>query len=204
MRGKIFLLASFFLLVSGNLFAGGKFHYGTGEGAGVQVSLPLQKEVYRVRHVIDGDTLELENGERVRYIGIDTPEPRRREGDRWVEEPEPYAEEATQANRKLLEGKKVRLEFDQKHRDEFGRLLAYVYVRLPFFGEARYDGEVVLDSHEIFVNAYLIQKGLAKPFPIPPNLRYAERFEGLALRAKKQGLGLWTEKEKENSYARER
>ena len=175
--------------------ARGKFYYGTGEGGGVAVSLPLRRDEFRVRHVIDGDTIELSNGEKVRYIGIDAPEERRRRGDRWVYDPEPYAEKATRENRKLVEGKKVRLEFDAEKRDKYGRLLAYVYTRIGFFGNAGYDGEVILDSHEIFINAYLVQKGLARPLSIPPNTRYADRFRHLALNAQKEGVGF---------YARER
>ena len=187
-----------FLLLFGvveSAVASGKFSYGTGEGGSVSVSLPVGKEEFRVRHVTDGDTLELENGEKIRYIGMDAPEERHRVREKWVYDPEPYAEEATRENRKLVEGKKVRLEFDREKRDRFGRLLAYVYVRIGLLGDARYDGEVLLDSHEIFVNAYLVQKGLAKPLKIPPNTRYADRFEKLALKAKQKGLGL---------YARER
>ena len=193
-----FLVALGYLILTGpdTAFARGKFYYGSGEGGGVAVSLPLGRESeFHVRHVIDGDTIELDNGEKVRYIGIDAPEERHRLGNEWVYDPEPYAEEAARENRKLVEGKKVRLEYDEEKRDKYGRLLAYVYVRIRFFGNARYDGEVILDSHEIFVNAYLIQKGFAKPLLIPPNIRYADRFKKLALKAQKQGVGL---------YARER
>lgn len=196
MKCRIFLFVLLFLATAAApSAAGGKFYYGSNEGGGVAVSLPLREGLFRVRHVTDGDTLELENGEKVRYIGIDTPSVRRREDERWVEDPEPFAKEATEENRKLVEGKKVRLEFDQEKRDRFGRLLAYVYVRIGFFGNASYDGEVFLDSHEIFMNAYLIQKGLARPLSVPPNSRYRERFEKLAREAKQKGLGL---------YARER
>ena len=199
MRGKnrLFVFTLFLLLswTAGSAVASGKFYYGTGEGGGVSVSLPPGKEEFRVRHVTDGDTLELENGEKVRYIGIDTPEERHRVGEKWVYDPEPFAEEATRENRRLVGGKKVRLEFDREKKDKFGRLLAYVYVRIGLLGNASYDGEVLLDSHEIFVNAYLVQKGLARPLKIPPNTRYADRFEHLALKAKQKGLGL---------YARER
>ena len=197
-RNKTFIVAwVFFLFATEPVFASGKFHYGSGEGAGLQLSIPLEKgNRARVRHVIDGDTLELENGEKVRYIGIDTPEERRRVGKEWVYDPEPFSEEAVQENRTLVEGKKVRLEFDVQQRDKFGRLLAYVYVPIGFFGDARYDGEVRLDSHEIFVNAYLVQKGLARPLPIPPNTRYAQRFEKLTQEARRQGFGLWRGKER--------
>ncbi len=138
-----------------------------------------EEEASLVRTVTDGDTIELENGEKVRYLGIDTPEMMRRVGTAWVYDPKPYAEEATRENRALVEGKKVRLEFDQVKRDRFGRLLAYVYVRMGALAE------------EIFVNAHLIRKGLAKPLSIPPNTRYAEHFEKLALQAEREGLGLW-------------
>jgi len=171
--------------------AGGKFYYGTDEGAAVQVSLPLGEERIRVQEVTDGDTIRLENGERVRYIGIDTPEERHRVGNDWVYDPEPFAVEATEENRRLVEGKKVRLEFDEQKRDRFGRLLAYVYAPIGLFGSAAYDGEVRLDSHEIFVNAHLLQQGLAKPLPIPPNMRYTRLFKRLAQKAKENHLGLW-------------
>lgn len=74
---------------------------------------------YQVSKVIDGDTIELSNGERVRYIGINTPE--FRNGI-----PDPYAQEAYEANKKLVEGKEVRLELDVQERDKYGRILAYV------------------------------------------------------------------------------
>lgn len=195
MRGRnrlfVFILFLFLSWTAESAVASGKFYYGTGEEGGVSVSLPVGKEEFRVRHVTDGDTLELENGEKVRYIGVDTPEERHRVGERWVYDPKPYAEEATRENRGLVEGKKVRLEFDREKRDKFGRLLAYVYVRITLLGDASYDGEVLLDSHEIFVNAYLVQKGLARPLKIPPNTRYADRFEKLALKAKRQGVGVY-------------
>ncbi|MFH1858404.1 MAG: thermonuclease family protein [Candidatus Omnitrophota bacterium] len=190
-KKQFLFLAAVLLLTSGGAVAGGKFFYGTDEGTSFRVSIPLGKEEFRVRNVTDGDTLELENGKIVRYIGIDTPEERRRAGDGWVYDPEPYAREASRENRNLVQGKRVRLEWDEVRRDGYGRLLAYVYVRIPFFGDASYDGEAFLDSHEIFVNAYLVQKGLARPLRIPPNTRYADRFEKLALEAKEQGLGLW-------------
>ena len=190
----LFLVAGSLIFLSVNALARGKFYYGTEEGGGAQISFPLGKEAFRVRNVIDGDTIELANGEKVRYLGIDTPEARHRAGGRWVYDPEPYAEEATKANRSLVQGKRVRLEFDQKKRDRFGRLLAYVYVRLGLLGDARYDGEVILESHEIFVNAYLVQKGLARPLSILPNTRYAARFEKLLLQAQRERLGLWSQK----------
>ena len=131
-----------------------------------------------VRLVVDGDTVELADGRRVRYLGIDTPEVRRRAGEGWVEDPEPMGREATEFNRRLVEGEPVRLEYDVQTHDRFGRLLAYVYVT-P-------DGE-----HEVMANAELLRAGLAQPLTIPPNVRHAERFRALAEEARRDRRGLW-------------
>ena len=69
-----------------------------------------------VREVIDGDTIVLHDGRKVRYLGINAPE-----------NGQPYAREATNFNRRLVSGLPVRLEFDQVREDRHGRLLAYVY-----------------------------------------------------------------------------
>ena len=67
-------------------------------------------KTYLVRDVIDGDTIELAGGKRVRYLGIDTPETTRRVGDQWLYYPEPYAQEAKDLNRSLVLNQMVRLE----------------------------------------------------------------------------------------------
>jgi micrococcal nuclease len=127
----------------------------------------------RVGHVVDGDTIELTNGQMVRYIGIDTPEVRRKEGEQWVEDPEPYAREATAANRRLVDGQTIRLEYDVERLDRYGRLLAYVYVG------------------EQMVNAALLEQGAAQLLTIPPNIKYVDRFRGLAAEARAAQRGLW-------------
>ena len=76
-----------------------------------------------VVRVIDGDTVELENGDRVRYLGIDTPETVHT--DKPVE---CYGPEASQRNKELVEGKMVRLLKDGPDRDDYGRFLRYVFV----------------------------------------------------------------------------
>ncbi|GAG19155.1 unnamed protein product, partial [marine sediment metagenome] len=76
-----------------------------------------------VTRVIDGDTIEIQGGERVRYIGIDTPET-----VHPLEPVEYFGQEATEKNRELVEGKRVRLEKDVEDRDEYGRLLQYVWL----------------------------------------------------------------------------
>ena len=126
-----------------------------------------------VRRVVDGDTVELSDGQLVRYIGIDAPEVHRREPSGWVMDPEPMAREATEFNRRLVEGRRVQLSYDVQTRDRFGRLLAYVTI----------DG--------VMVNEELLREGFAQLLTIPPNVKYAERFRQLAEEARRQSKGLW-------------
>ena len=78
---------------------------------------PGNLESATVAEVVDGDTIELTDGRRVRYIGINTPE-----------RDQPYYREATEANRQLVAGQAVQLEFDQDTFDQYGRTLAYIWV----------------------------------------------------------------------------
>lgn len=115
-----------------------------------------------VTHIIDGDTIEIEGGYKVRYIGIDTPE-----------KGEPYYLKATEANRSLVEGKEIRLEKDVEDKDEYGRLLRYVWV----------------DS--IMVNAELVRLGYAYSYSYPPNLKYQSYFLQMEEEAREHKRGLW-------------
>ncbi|MBI3323170.1 MAG: thermonuclease family protein [Candidatus Omnitrophica bacterium] len=126
-----------------------------------------------VRRVIDGDTIELRDGRLVRYIGVDAPEVRRRAGEEWVEDPEPFGFEAKDANRRWVEGRSVRLEYDVQTHDRYGRLLAYVFV----------DGRMV--------NAALLEEGYAQLLTIPPNVKYAEPFRRFVQEARAAHRGLW-------------
>jgi micrococcal nuclease len=124
--------------------------------------------------VVDGDTIHVELGatrEKVRYIGIDTPEtkdPRR--------PVQCYGRQAADFNAQLVAGERVRLVRDVEPRDRYGRLLAYVYrVR---------DG--------LFVNAELARLGYAQPLSIAPDVRYAPRFAALARQARQAGRGMWS------------
>ena len=85
-------------------------------------------EQHLVRHVLDGDTIELANGDRVRLIGVDTPEFNRGR-------PEPFAEEATRFTAAMVQGKVVRLKFDRERLDKYRRVLAFVYVDDRFLNE---------------------------------------------------------------------
>lgn len=124
---------------------------------------------HQVVRVIDGDTILLSTGEKVRFIGVDTPEtvdPRK---------PVEYlGKEATEYNRKLVGSNKVRLEFDVQERDKYGRLLAYVY--LP-------DGT--------FVNAELVKNGYARVATYPPNVKHQDLFLKLEREARENNRGLW-------------
>jgi len=111
--------------------------------------------------------------EKVRYIGIDTPEvhhPTRGE--------EPGGRAATEINRSLVGDRPVRLEPDVQLRDRYGRLLAYVWVTRP-------------DGAELMVNAELVRLGYAQVLTVPPNVRHAELFRKLAAEAREQRRGLW-------------
>lgn len=133
-----------------------------------KVSLtPLQK-LYKVVEVIDGDTIVLENGEKVRYIGIDTSELNTERGD-----PECFALEAKKANERLVLGKKVKLEKDVSERDKYGRLLRYVYV------------------DDIFVNEYLVKQGYARAVSFPPDIKYQEKLLQAERQAREKNKGLW-------------
>ncbi|HXG14995.1 MAG TPA: thermonuclease family protein [Calidithermus sp.] len=134
-------------------------------GAGGRV---LDAEVVRV---VDGDTILVRLGERlekVRYIGIDTPEVHHPARGR-----EPGGVEATALNRALVEGRRVRLELDVQERDRYGRLLAYVWVG------------------DVLVNAELVRLGYAQVLTVPPNVRYQALFLRLQRDAREAGRGLW-------------
>ena len=127
----------------------------------------------QVLRVVDGDTIRVRldgHIERVRYIGVDTPES--------VKPGTPvqcFAKRAAAANAALVAGRSVRLVGDVEQRDRYGRLLAYVY-REP-------DGA--------FVNAALVRDGYARTLTIAPNVAHAHQLAQLAQTARRSGRGLW-------------
>jgi len=129
---------------------------------------PVEGTVVRV---VDGDTIHVKVGdyvEKVRYIGMNTPEihhPTKGE--------QPGGREAAEMNRRLVGGKRVRLELDVRSRDRYGRLLAYVWVG------------------ELMVNAELVRLGYAQVMTVPPNVRHQELFVKLQREAREAGRGLW-------------
>ena len=124
-----------------------------------------------VVRVIDGDTVEVRfrgGLERVRLIGVDTPE--------TVAPGEPvecFGREATAFTRRWLEGRRVRLELDVELRDRYGRLLAYVWAGGELFNEV------------------LVREGYAQVATFPPNVRYVDRFLAAQREARREGRGLW-------------
>ena len=126
-----------------------------------------------VTHVVDGDTIEIESGEKIRLLGVDTPEtvdPRRPVGC--------FGKEASNKLKSLLEGKRVYLEKDFSERDKYNRLLRFVYLPLE-------------NGEKLFVNDYLIREGFAKVLTMPPDVKFTERFLQAQTEARVNSRGLW-------------
>lgn len=122
----------------------------------------------RVVAVADGDTIRLENGDRVRYLGLDTPE---RGDDKTPRQA--FGAEAAGRNQQLVQGKTVRLEPDAEDRDRFGRLLRHVWVG------------------DELVAAALLRAGLGYAQLIPPNAKHRARLEAAQAEAQAERRGLW-------------
>lgn len=126
-----------------------------------------------VTKVIDGDTIEIEGGEKVRYLGVDTPE---------TKDPRKpvqcFGKEASNRNKNLVEGKRVFLEKDVTETDKYNRLLRFVYLPLE-------------DGTRLFVNDYLIREGYGHVLTIPPDVKYSEQFLDAQRKAREQKKGLW-------------
>ena len=116
----------------------------------------------KVVRVIDGDTIVIDDGNHVRYIGVDSPET-----------DEFYYSEATQMNIDLVDGKEVRLESDITDKDKYGRLLRYVY------------------AGDVFVNAEIVRQGCAWSTAYPPDVKYQVYFEALEKEARETKRGFW-------------
>lgn len=123
---------------------------------------------------VDGDTFWVVNekgqNEKIRLIGINTPEARRT----GRTEVEYFGKEASDYVKKILTGRKVRLEFDVQRYDRYKRTLAYVYLD---------DGR--------FLNALLVKEGYASVATFPPNVKYSEYFAKLEKEARTRKKGMW-------------
>lgn len=126
-------------------------------------------QTIKIIRVIDGDTVVTQNNQKVRLIGIDTPEvtinnPKKCLGDI-----------ATIKTKELLEGKYVILEKDISETDKYGRLLRYIW----------------LDNQ--LINKTLVQEGYAQVDTVKPDIKYKQTFIDAQNQAKSQDLGLWNE-----------
>jgi len=133
--------------------------------------------------VVDGDTIVVEGVGKVRLIGVDTPEtvhPRK--------PVEYYGKEASNFTKRMVEGKKVRLEYDWQRKDKYNRTLAYVYVMtndvrdMPEFKSRA--------SIELMLNAELIKQGYGHAYTKYP-FKYLEQFRGYEREARESRIGLW-------------
>lgn len=131
---------------------------------------------FTVKKIVDGDTFyiddETSKGTKIRLIGVDAPESRKT----FKKEIGYYGKEAKEYLKTLLDGKRVRLEYDLDRFDQYKRTLAYVYLE---------DGT--------FVNADLVKNGFAMVMTVPPNVKYADEFVKLQREARENGRGLWNE-----------
>lgn len=122
----------------------------------------------KVIKVLDGDTVELETGERLRYLGIDAPEIDKKLG-----------RQAKEFNSNLVLGRKVRIEFESVLYDKYDRLLGYVWI------------------DDTLVNERLVKEGLARVVIIPedPPLqpRYIDRLKKAEKEAREKNLGIWSD-----------
>lgn len=126
-----------------------------------------------VTRVVDGDTVEVRPGvdgtEEVRLIGIDAPETA--DSPRG---PQPYGERASRFTEKSLEGERVTLRFGGERKDDYGRVLAYLYLR---------DGTMF--------NRTLLEKGYAQIATFPPNVKHVQEFKKAQREAQKAERGIW-------------
>lgn len=137
----------------------------------VKINIPEKQQLKNnmvITRVVDGDTVEVENGIKIRYIGINSPEtkdPRKRV--------ECFGVEAYEFNKSLVEGKNATLEKDVSETDKYGRLLRYVWVE------------------EKFINEEMVKQGFASIATYPPDVKYYKRLLDAQNYAKNNQLGLW-------------
>lgn len=158
------------LAVGGNIISIKSLDQVGNESEPVVSTLEFNPKTYtdKVARVVDGDTIKLESGEVVRYIGIDTPE--------TVDPRKPvqcFGKEASAKNRELVEGKEVKLEKDVSNTDKYDRLLRYIWL----------DG--------VLINELLVREGYAKSYSYPPDIKYQDRIVAAQKLAREENKGLW-------------
>lgn len=142
-------------------------------GMEIKTTSNVSEDIYEVISVTDGDTFKINyNGKetKVRLIGVDTPESVHPNSSKNTE----YGKEASNYTKSLLENRTVKLEFDVSQTDQYGRLLAYVYLE---------NGEML--------NEKLLKEGYAQVATYAPNVKYVEKFEQLQKEARENKVGFW-------------
>lgn len=130
----------------------------------VMINYPTTTDdMYEVSDIIDGDTIKLTNGERVRLIGINTPE-----------KGQPYYQQATDRLQELIGSNPVRLEKDEENEDQYGRWLRYIYI------------------NDTFVNLEMVKSGFAIAYEFQPNVKYSDTFSEAEQEAREAKIGIWT------------
>lgn len=130
-----------------------------------------------VSRVVDGDTVELEGGDRVRMIGVNTPETVK------PGEPEqPYGKQASDFTKSQIQGKRLFLETDVQEKDQYGRILGYLYTQEPKNQD---------ELEKYMFNAILLREGYAQLMTIQPNSKYADTFVKFQRQAREGNKGLW-------------
>jgi micrococcal nuclease len=117
---------------------------------------------YEVSDIIDGDTIKLTNGERVRLIGINTPE-----------KGQPYFQQATDRLEELIGSNPVKLEKDEEDKDQYGRWLRYIYI------------------NDTFVNLEMVKSGFAIAYEFQPNVKHSDKFNEAEQKARESEIGIW-------------
>ncbi len=116
-----------------------------------------------VARTIDGDSVKLSSKQELRYIGVDAPEYNNC-----------FGKEASEENKRLVDGKTIRLEKDVSQLDKYGRLLRYVYVG------------------DLFVNEYLVRQGFSRVETVPPDVKFAKQLQLAEQEARENNRGLWS------------
>ncbi|MCB4757311.1 MAG: thermonuclease family protein [Elusimicrobia bacterium] len=182
----------------------GEYHYHRKKKAPAKSESNQYKDrVFVVKRVVDGDTVVLDNGEKVRLIGVDTPESHKskklyRDAERSQQDVETIralGKRATAFTNDLVQGRKVLLEFDESNavkgnRDRYGRLLAFISL---YQNPEKQNSNVVIVTNpngNIFVNATIIRSGFGNAYTKYP-FKYMEDFRTYEKEARSARRGLW-------------
>ncbi|KUP09667.1 thermonuclease [Bacillus coahuilensis m2-6] len=131
-----------------------------------------------VERVVDGDTIVVHDGRKIRLIGINTPESTNRT--------EEYGKEASDYTKSQLEGREVFLQKDVSDVDRYNRSLRIVWLEVPSDD---------MDEQEMMkkmFNAQLVIEGYAEPSTYPPDVKYSDYFRKFAREARENEVGLWS------------